>query len=113
MDTQPTSTCSITSNEQATPQITSSCSHASTPKCLPIHGSSNKVTVLASEAINKGALLPVDVVLKKYPKLKGVSRAGEVAVKLAMEAFFGEQVPNAQSKVAVPYQLYHHLNYSN
>ena len=89
MDTQPTSTRSLTSNEQATPQITSSGSHASTLKCQQIHGSSNKVTVLPSEAINK---LPVDVVLKTYPKLKGASRAGELAVKLAMEAFFGEQV---------------------
>ena len=47
---------------------------------------------MLSEAINKGVLLPVDVVLKKYPKLKGASRAGELAVKLAMEAFSGEQV---------------------
>ena len=63
-----------------------------TPTCLPIQTTSNKVSVSPSEIINKGALLPVDVVLKKYPKLKGSSRAGELALKHAMEAFFGEEV---------------------
>ena len=89
MDPQPTH--SFGPNEQVSmPKAISNAPH--TPQCLPLQGTSNKVTVLPSEAINKAALLPADDILKKYSKLKGASRAGELAVKLAMEAFFGEQV---------------------
>ena len=75
---------------------------------------SNKVTVLTSEAINKAALLPADDVLKKYSKLKGASRAGELAVKLAMETFLESRcLLCVRSKVAVTYQLCHLLSCSN
>ena len=38
------------------------------------------------------SLLPPEMVKQKYPKLRGPNRAGELAVKLAVEAFFGPDV---------------------
>ncbi len=48
---------------------------------------------LQSSVIDKHVLIPVDAVLAKYPALvrKG-GKAGELACKLAREAFFGEAV---------------------
>ena len=43
--------------------------------------------------VNKRVLIPVDVVLAKYPELvHNEGKAGELACKLAREAFFGEEV---------------------
>ena len=36
-------------------------------------------------------MLPDDVI-RKYPKLKGESKAGKLAVKLAKEAYFGDKI---------------------
>lgn len=48
---------------------------------------------LSSSDIRKDTLLPVDVVLHKYKALCGVDcKAGELACKLAREAFFGLDV---------------------
>ena len=51
-----------------------------------------KAVVLESAAINKSTLQPVESVMEKYRKLKTVGSAGTLAVKLAKESFFGEEV---------------------
>ena len=48
--------------------------------------------VLDSVSIDKSKLLPVDVVVAKYPKLRVVGKASRLAVKLAKESVFGEEV---------------------
>ena len=58
-------------------------------KPLPIKTASN---ALPSTEINGSKLIPVSTVLLKYPKLKGDSKAGTLAVKLAREALFGDAV---------------------
>ena len=48
---------------------------------------------LQSSVIDKCVLIPVDAVLVKYPALvRKEGKAGELACKLAREAFFGEEV---------------------
>ena len=47
---------------------------------------------LPSSAINKAKLVSPQVVINKYSKLRGNSKAGTLAQKLAKEAFFGEAV---------------------
>ena len=47
---------------------------------------------LPSSVINVDSLHDVDDVIEKYPKLKGESKAGTLAVKLAKEALFGDAV---------------------
>lgn len=48
---------------------------------------------LQSSAINKRVLIPVDAVLAKYQALvRKQGKTGELACKLAREAFFGEEV---------------------
>lgn len=48
---------------------------------------------LQSSVIDKRVLIPVDAVLAKYPALVGKEgKTGELACKLAREAFFGEEV---------------------
>ena len=48
---------------------------------------------LQSSVIDQRVLVPVDVVLTKYPRLIGKEgKTGELACKLAREAFFGELV---------------------
>jgi len=58
-------------------------------KPLPVKAASN---ALPSTEINGSKLIPVSTVLLKYPKLKGESKAGTLAVKLAREALFGDAV---------------------
>lgn len=47
---------------------------------------------LPSSAINKEKLKAPDLVIKQHPKLRGDSKAGTLAVKLAREAIFGDDV---------------------
>ena len=42
--------------------------------------------------IHKNILVPVDVVLKKYPKLRKKHVIGKLAVKLVKQYFFGEDI---------------------
>ena len=47
---------------------------------------------LPSSVIQKQLLSKPDDIILKYPKLRGESKAGSLAVKLAKEAIFGEEV---------------------
>lgn len=47
---------------------------------------------LDSSCIDKSKLIPIDMVVAKYPKLRTVSKASTLAVKLAKESVFGEDV---------------------
>ena len=47
---------------------------------------------LPSVAINKQKLVSVNDVLMKHPKLRCASKVGTLAVKLAKDAFFGQDV---------------------
>lgn len=64
---------------------------ANTPtrKPLPVKAASNG---LPSSEIKRSNLTSVTNVLLKYPKLRGDSKAGTLAVKLAREALFGDDV---------------------
>ena len=60
------------------------------PSCLTIR---RKISnVVPSTAINKTILLPSSVVLSRYPNLKGETKVGTLAMRLARESFFGEDV---------------------
>ena len=61
--------------------------HATTPELQK-----KQSTTVDSSIINKTNLLPVNAVIAKYPKLKNVGKAGPLAVKLARESFFGDDV---------------------
>ena len=52
----------------------------------------NPDNTLPSSVINKEKLAEVKVVITKYPKLKMVSKASTLTVKLAKEAIFGEDI---------------------
>lgn len=66
------------------------------PKCTPVQSTlqtnNKRRPPLSSEVVNFTRLLPPDVVKQKYPELRGPQRAGELAVKLAVEAYFGPDV---------------------
>ena len=59
------------------------------PKPIPVKKVSN---ALPSSAINKDQLKPASVIIRQYPKLRGDSKAGTLAVKLARQAIFGDDV---------------------
>lgn len=59
------------------------------PKPIPVKKASN---ALPSSAINKEKLKAPVLVIKQHPKLRGDSKAGTLAVKLAREAIFGDDV---------------------
>ena len=59
---------------------------------LPIKLTTKDNPLLSSEAVNFNGLLAPEMVKQKYPKLRGPDRASELAVKLAVEAFFGPDV---------------------
>ena len=63
----------------------------SMPKALPIWPKPN-ATSLSSSEINKVDLVATDVFFQRHHNLKGESRAGTLAVKLAREVYFGSQV---------------------
>ena len=60
-------------------------------KCLPIKMKENNAA-LPSSAVNKESLKPACQVLLHYPKLQTESKVSKLAVKLARESFFGEDV---------------------
>ena len=64
-----------------------------TPQCLPIQGrrSKNKNESLPSSTITSKLTPAIDVV-RKYPNLRKENVIGKLAVKLAKEAFFGDDV---------------------
>jgi len=62
------------------------------PEPLGLKPVSANHAVLPSSAIQSHKLLPVSKVLEKYPKLLDESNAGNLAQKLAKEAFFGVDV---------------------
>lgn len=61
------------------------------PQAVPIKPKTT-ANYLPSCSIDKPSLLPSQDVIRKYPKLRGESKAGKLAVKLAREAFFGDNV---------------------
>ena len=64
----------------------------SQPAAITSARATGEKKVLDSACINKSQLLPVDVVVAKYPKLRTVTKASTLAVKLAKESVFGEDV---------------------
>ena len=63
----------------------------STPKCIPLQSKVN-TNCLPSSQIDKTKLKPAEEVVAKYRTLRGESKAGKLAVRLAKESFFGEDV---------------------
>lgn len=61
------------------------------PCAVPIKQRPN-TSYLPSSSIRKNCLKNPEDVIRKYPKLRGESKAGKLAVKLAREAYFGEDV---------------------
>lgn len=64
---------------------------SSVPKCLRIQGK-RKTSILPSIEINKENLSPCDIILKRYSTLHNEKAIGTLAVKLASESFFGNDV---------------------
>ena len=63
------------------------------PQCVQIKpNQTGKTQYFPSACINTTLLFKPDTTLRKYPSLRGRSKAGALAVKLAREAFFGEEV---------------------
>ena len=65
------------------------------PQCQPIEGkrkSKGKSEPLPSSEIKKDKLVPADHVIQKYPNLRKNNVIGTLAVKLAKEAFYGEDI---------------------
>ena len=61
------------------------------PHAAPIKQRPN-TSYLSSSSIRKNCLKNPEDVIRKYPKLRSESKAGKLAVKLAQEAYFGEDV---------------------
>ena len=63
------------------------------PQCVQIKpNQTGKIQYFPSACINTALLFKPDTTLRKYPSLRVKSKAGALAVKLAREAFFGEDV---------------------
>ena len=62
------------------------------PTCLPLPAPLCDTDTLPSEGIPKDKLATPQAVLQKYRKLRGDALAGSLAVKLAREAYFGQEV---------------------
>ena len=62
------------------------------PSCLPLPAPFCDTGTLPSEEIPKDKLTTPQTVLLKYRKLRGDALAGNLSVKLAKEAYFGEEV---------------------
>ena len=63
-----------------------------TAPILPLQLNKMKGPALESAAINKANLLPVETVVEKYKSPKTVGTAGTLAVKIARESYFGQEV---------------------
>ena len=68
----------------------SNCSIGTLPQAVPVK--SRATNHLPSCIIDKSSFMPPEDVIRRYPKLKGESKAGKLAVKLAKEAFFGNKI---------------------
>jgi len=88
---QPTSPTCPDPTTETSRQTAKSPEHSLQPRALEI-SNVNPDNSLPSSVINKEKLAEADVVIKKYLKLKGVSKASTLTVKLAKEAIFGENV---------------------
>ena len=86
-------------------QLDSSCDHwsnfvgqdespsqAAPPPCITLPAPSSDTDVLPSEQIPKDKLVGPQSVLIKYKKLRGEALSGTLDVKLAREAYFGQDV---------------------
>ena len=60
-------------------------------RCFPIQGRKSS-TCMPSSEIQSENLVPVDSVLNKYQSLRKDHTIGKLAVKLAKESFFGDEV---------------------
>ena len=60
--------------------------------CLPSEKPPTAMPPLPSSEINQAKLLNTDLVINKYAKLKGPSKAGALSVKLARESVFGTEI---------------------
>ena len=57
-----------------------------------LHTSTKSQSVLPSSAINKSRLVDPQQVIEKHPHLMCASKVGRLAVKLAKDSFFGEDI---------------------
>ena len=60
-------------------------------QCIPIPTVISKYQELPSHEINRTGLKPISEVLQSYPMLQTESKIGVLAVKLARQAFFGDE----------------------
>ena len=75
---------------QAAPRLSQTGTMAAPILPLPIN--KMKGPTMESASIDKANLLAVETVIEKYKSLKNVGSAGALAVKLARESFFGQDV---------------------
>ena len=67
-------------------------SHSPPPLPPPICNLQPTVQVSQSPKLQEEPLLDPDVVVRKYSKYRNVSQAGRVAVRLAVESYFGTEM---------------------
>lgn len=85
-------TIATTVHQDDAPKQVRSPEHSPTaPRAVEI-SNVNPDNTLPSSVINTAKLAEVKVVIRKYPKLRTVSKASTLSVKLAKEAIFGEDV---------------------
>ena len=74
------------------PSTTPPLSHSPPPLPPPICNLQPTVQVSQSPKLQEEPLLDPDVVVRKYPKYRNVSQAGRLAVRLAVESYFGTEM---------------------
>ena len=81
------------SPHNATPPMPSS-TPPPAPSSAPVFTNRKKdsASILPSTVINKQNLSPCDIILKKYLNLHNETAIGNLAIKLASESFFGNEV---------------------
>ena len=89
--TSPTTATTIVRLDEAPKQVKSPEHSPAAPKAIEI-ANVNPDNTLPSSVINTKKLVEVKVVIMKYPKLRNISKASTLSVKLAKEAIFGEDV---------------------
>ena len=83
---------SIGENMQHNPTVAAQPSGEVPPLPLPFRNSSSNALDSSEIANSKVTIIPVAAVLSKYPKLRCESKVATLAVKLAREAFFGDDI---------------------
>lgn len=87
---QPAAASSSSSPMQATtPVVRKAKAHTQAPKCMQIY---SKGKCLPSEEIQKSALVPPEVTISRYANLCEINKVSQLAVKLARESYFGNDV---------------------